>query len=290
MTDIVTIKGESLSAEINPHGAELWALRDPEGRDLLWDGDPAIWNGRAPILFPVIGVVNEGVIRVDGITYPMAKHGLARKRDFAVVAQDASFATFRFSADDETRASYPFDFHLDVTFAIEGSALQMAAVAHNLDDTPMPASFGYHPALRWPLPYGGARADHRIRFDAPEGDTIRRIDGDGLLRPKPEPSPIDGDTLIIRDDLFTDDAVILDAPVSRGLTYGAPGFPELRIDHDLPILGIWTKPGAPYLCIEPWAGIADPESFTGDIFAKPGIVTIAAKSAHAFNMRIALQT
>ncbi|NIJ07423.1 galactose mutarotase-like enzyme [Sphingomonas vulcanisoli] len=287
MSEIVSIKGAGLAAEINPLGAELHALRDADGRDLLWDGDPAFWTGRAPILFPVIGCVNGGVIRVDGKEYPMAKHGFARRRHFTVIAQDEGSATFSLADDDETRKSYPFAFRLDIRFAIEGEALTLTATAHNLGDTPMPASFGFHPALRWPLPYSGARADHRIRFDAVEPEPIRRIDGDGFLRPAPVPSPIEGDTLTIRDDLFSDDAVILDAPHARGLAYGAPGTPGLRVEWDLPQLGIWTKPGAPYLCIEPWAGIADPEGFVGDIFDKPGIVAIPAGESHSFSMKIA---
>lgn len=288
MADIVSIKGEGLSAEINPLGAELWALRDGDHRDLLWDGDPAFWTGRAPLLFPVIGVVNGDVIRVGGAEYPMAKHGFARRREFAVVAREENSATFRLEADDETRKSYPFAFRLDVHFAIADGAISLTATAQNLGDTAMPASFGFHPALRWPLPYGGARADHRLRFDAAEPEPIRRIDSDGLVRPKPEPTPIEGDTLIVRDDLFTDDAVILDAPHSRGLHFGAPGTPGLRVDWDLPQLGIWTKPGAPYLCIEPWQGMADPEGFTGDIFDKPGIVAIAPGASQKFSMKIGL--
>ncbi|WP_174274050.1 aldose 1-epimerase family protein [Sphingomonas bacterium] len=288
MGDVVAIRGDRLSAEINPLGAELWALRDGDGRDLLWGGDPAFWTGRAPILFPVIGCVNGGVIRVAGETYPMAKHGFARRRTFTVVEREAASATFRLEADDETRASYPFEFRLDVRFAIEGGALAVTATAHNLGDTPMPASFGFHPALRWPLPWGGARAEHRIRFDRPEPEPIRRIDSDGLVRPAPEPSPIEDDTLRLRDDLFSDDAVILDRPASRGLVYGAPGAPALRVEFpDMPELGLWTKPGAGYLCIEPWAGIADPAGFDGDIFDKPGIVAIPARAAHRFTLRIA---
>ena len=290
MADIVSIRGEGLSAEINPLGAELHALRDADGRDLLWDGDPTFWTGRAPILFPVIGVVNGNVIRVDGTEYPMAKHGFARRSRFAVATRSNSSVTFRLEADDETRKHYPFDFQLDIAFTIDAGALTLAATVHNRGDTLMPASFGFHPAMRWPLPFGGARADHRLRFDSAEPEPIRRIDSEGLVRPQPEATPIGGDTLVIRDDLFTDDAVILDAPHSRGAAYGAPGTPGLRVEWDLPQLGIWTKPGAPYLCIEPWAGMADPEGFTGDIFDKPGIVTIAPQSAQTFTMRIALDS
>jgi galactose mutarotase-like enzyme len=290
MTDIVTIRSGQLSAEINPVGAELHALRDGDGRDLLWDGDPAVWSGRAPVLFPVIGVVNGGVIHVDGHAYPMAKHGFARRRTWAVVEQGRDAVTFRLEDDAETRASYPFAFRLDLRFVLVGPSLSLTATLTNPNDRPLPASFGFHPALRWPLPYGGERAAHAIRFDDPEPQSIRRIDGDGLLRPAPEPTPVDGRDLLLRDDLFTDDAVIFDAHHSRGLSYCAPATPGLRVDFpDMPELGIWTKPGAGYICIEPWAGIADPEGFVGDLTEKPGITMTPPGQSRLFTMRIALE-
>jgi galactose mutarotase-like enzyme len=289
MTDIVTIRSTRLSAEINPLGAELHAVRDADQRDLLWDGDPAIWSGRAPVLFPVIGVVNDGHIRVGGKAYPMAKHGFARRRKWAIAAQDDAAVTFRLEDDAETRASYPFAFRLDLTFAIEEAALALTATLTNPADMPLPASFGFHPALRWPLPYGAPRAEHRMTFDEPESAPIRRIDPDGLLRPEPQPTPVDGRALVLRDALFDDDALIFDAHTSRGLTYGAPGFAGLRIDFPaMPELGIWTKPGAPYICVEPWAGIADPEGFAGEFADKPGVISVAPRGARTFAMRIAL--
>lgn len=289
MTDIVTIRSARLSAEINPLGAELHALRDADRRDLLWDGDPAIWNGRAPVLFPVIGVVDGGHIRVGGKAYPMAKHGFARRRKWAIAAQSDSAVTFHLEDDAGTRASYPFAFRLDIAFAIDDATLSLTAILTNPADTPLPASFGFHPALRWPLPYGAPRAEHRMLFDRAEPAPIRRIDSEGLLRPEAQPTPIEGRELMLRDDLFVDDALIFDAHTSRGLTYGAPGTPGLRIDFaDMPELGIWTKAGAPYICVEPWAGIADPKGFEGEFADKPGVISVEPHGTHIFAMQIAL--
>ena len=283
----IRIAAAGISAEINPVGAELHRLQDGDGRDLLWDGDPAFWTGRAPILFPVIGVVKGAAIRVDGCEYPMHKHGFARHRHFAVAGQSADAATFRLEADDETRASYPFEFRLDIRFSVADAALSVDADLTNLGDAPLPASFGFHPALRWPLPYGGARADHRVRFAADEPAPIRRIDSKGLLRPRPEPTPVEGRTLRVRDDLFEDDAVIFDQLASRRVTYGAPGAPTLEVAFpDMPLLGIWTKPGAPFLCIEPWQGIADPEGFAGEFRDKPGVIEVPARATRRFGLRI----
>jgi galactose mutarotase-like enzyme len=283
----VRIAGPRLSAEISPHGAELHRLQDEDGRDLLWDGDPAFWTGRAPILFPVIGCVNGGEVRVDGRSYPMAKHGFARHRRFEVAEQAADAVTFRLEADGETRTSYPFAFRLDIRFAIEGGALAVDALLHNPGDRPLPASFGFHPALRWPLPYGGDRALHRVRFETDELAPIRRIGADQLLRPEPQPTPVVGDLLDVADALFEDDALIFDRLASRHVTFGAPGTRAVRVSFPfMPLLGIWTKPGAGYLCIEPWQGVADPEGFTGELKDKPGVVEVAPGDTRRFGVRI----
>lgn len=287
MTDTLRIAGDRLSAEIALDGAELFRLQDEQARDLLWDGDPAFWTGRAPILFPVVGMTAGDTIRIDGRAYPMAKHGFARRRRFDPVEQSDTAVTLRLRADAETRAAYPFDFTLDLRFAVEGAALLCAATLHNDGERELPASFGYHPAFRWPLPWGGARSDHRIAFEHDEPQPIRRIGSDGLLHEATEPSPVAGRDLVLRDALFEDDALIFDPLHSREVRYGVPGGRQLAVSFpDMPLLGIWTKPGAPYICIEPWQGIADPAGYSGAFRDKPGVIAVAAGAARQWRMRI----
>lgn len=290
MSDRLTIiTGPGLSAEIDSHGAQLHALRDAEGRDLLWDGDPAVWTGRAPLLFPIVGALNHGRYHLDGETFILGKHGFARTSPFALAEHTTSSATYELHPSDETLAAYPLRFAFQIRFEIEGSALTMTATVANHDGRDMPASFGFHPALRWPLPYGGAPAEHRILFDRDEPDPIRRIDRDGLVRPGPLPTPVRGRELILRDELFEDDVVILDRVRSRGLTYGPPAGPQLRVDFpDTPFLGLWTKPGAGYVCIEPWHGIADPEGYAGDLRDKPGVFVLKPGESRDCVMSIAV--
>ena len=283
------IASAALSAEVSTTGAELQNLCDAAGRSLQWNGDPTVWNGRAPILFPVIGMLQGGGYRLDGHFYPMPKHGFGRHAVFAVVEHGADSALLRLEANDATRAAYPFEFRLDIAFAFVDHGLRIVATVFNHDTRPMPASFGFHPAFRWPLPFGAARADHVIRFAQDEHVTIRRIDGDGFLRPGAQPNPIVGDTLVLRDDLFVDDALIVDGLVRRQVRYGAPDGPGLLVRFDdLPTLGVWTKPGAGFICIEPWQGYADPVGWDGDIRDKPGVVMIEAGASRDFGMRIDL--
>jgi galactose mutarotase-like enzyme len=152
----------------------------------------------------------------------------------------------------------------------------------------MPVGVGFHPALRWPLPGTGAlsRDHHLIRFDAEEPEPIRAVVAGGLLGPI-APTPIHGDELHLRDSLFEEDAVVLDRPNSRGLWFGVPEKPGVRVDFAaMPMLGLWTKPGAGYLCIEPWHGHADDEGFSGEFAKKPGVVTLAPGESRDFAMAL----
>lgn len=289
MTDLVTVASPELTARINPLGAELWSLTDAAGREWLTDADPVFWTGHAPVLFPIVGALNGECYRLGENEYPLPKHGFARTSLFECVAAEEGEARFRLTDSAATRAVYPFAFSLEMTFRIEGAALHMAARVENPGDDPLPFSFGFHPAFAWPLP-GGAGREHRIIFDAPEAAPVRRIDGaSGLLLREPFATPVRGGELVPDPALFEADALIWDQLVSRSLRYGVPGGPGLDIAFpDTPMLGIWQKPGARYLCIEPWQGIADPLGYRGDFRDKPGVVVLPPGAARVFRMDVAL--
>jgi galactose mutarotase-like enzyme len=290
VADFVTLRSDALTASIHPLGAELWSLRDADGRELMTDADPAFWSGHAPLLFPIVGALADDQYRLGERTFAMAKHGFARRSEFALIKADAGRALFRLEPSDATRAQYPFDFRLDMAFALEGATLAMTATVGNRGKTAMPFSFGYHPAFAWPLPYGGAAEEHRIVFERDEPAPIRRLDpATGLVAPEPQPSPVEGKVYAPAYADFAADALIWDELASRSLTYGVPGQPRLRIDFpNTPMLGIWQKPGARYLCIEPWAGIADPLGFTGDFTDKPGVLTLAPGAQQRLRMDVTL--
>ena len=289
-TDSAIIKSSALTAEISSLGAELQTLRTSDGRDLQWDGDPAVWKGRAPILFPVIGLLEDGQYRLDGATYRMPKHGFARTSVFETISATSDAVALRLSASPQTRAMYPFEFQLDIDFELADRMLNVNAVISNHGDVPMPASFGFHPALRWPLPFGQPRADHRILYDHDEPAPVRRIDTNGLLKLEPIPTPVVGDTLRLRDELFEDDALIFDQLSSRSVRYGAGTGPQLHVKFaDFPTLGVWTKPGADFICIEPWHGFSDPVGFAGDLREKPGSFEVPPGAARSMSMSISLE-
>jgi len=286
-TSWIALSSAELSAEVNPLGAQLSVLRDADGRELLWNGDPAVWAGRAPILFPIVGTLAGGSYRLGPRTYPLPRHGFARGRQFDVVAATSSKATFRLNADEATLQLYPFRFQLDVDFALNGATLTVTSSVRNVGQEEMPASIGYHPGFRWPLPYGEPRAAHFIEFADDEGSSIRRLDANGLLSPERHPTPVSQRRLALDDALFKDDVVIFDEIRSRSVSYGAAKGPRIRVSYpDAHYLGVWTKPGAPFICIEPWQGIADEAGFSGDFRTKLGVFTLAPGAAQSLTMQI----
>jgi galactose mutarotase-like enzyme len=284
----VSISSGKLAAEIDPRGAQLSALR-ADVNDLLWNGDPNFWAGRAPLLFPIVGVLAGGVYRLGAKAYSLSRHGFARDKNFSLHNSSASSAAFRLSADDSTYAVYPFHFELDVRYELSGAMLSVSTAIRNAGGTDMPASFGYHPGFRWPLPFGQPRASHYIEFETDEPGAVRRIDAAGLLTPVRHPTPIADRRLELTDALFQQDVLIFDQIKSRSVSYGSHQGPRLRIGFpDAAYLGVWTKPGAPFICIEPWHGITDPEGFSGDFMQKPGMQVLKAGEALFAKMDITL--
>lgn len=289
MTDWITIRSNALTAQVNPFGAELTSLRDTAGRELMTDADPAFWTGRAPLLFPIVGRLADDELRVDGQAYAMKQHGFARRMPFAVIEANAASATFRLTDTADTRAAYPFAFRLDVAFTLDGATLTIDVTIANPADTPLPASFGFHPAFAWPLPYGHAREAHRIVFASDEPAPIRRLEN-GLIAGD-RPSPLEGRTLPLSDALFADDALVWTGVRSQSVRYGADTGPQLEIGFaDTPDLGIWTKPGSHFVCVEPWHGHADPVGHAGDFRDKPGVFEVVPGGSKRIAMRVTLET
>jgi galactose mutarotase-like enzyme len=279
--DLFSISSDDLQASVRARGAELCRLRTASGVDLLWDGDPAFWSGQSPVLFPVVGALKDGRLRHQGAVHPMTKHGFARDRAFQLVRLSAHACTLRLEDDAATRAMYPFPFRLDLSFCITGASLRVQFELHNPGELPLPASFGAHPAFRWPLFPDQPREGHTLTFDRAEEALLPTITADGLLGPATRPSPLVDRQLALADDLFTADALVFRPVNSRSVDYAGPGdatrqAATLRVAWTgFEQLGVWTKPGAGFVCIEPWRGYASPEGFDGEFAAKPGVFQVA---------------
>lgn len=282
------LQSSALSATVDTQGAELQSMKHRNGIELLWQADPKVWARHAPHLFPIVGRLRDDGYRYRGQRYQMKQHGFARDSAFEIVEHTKSRCTLRLRDSAETRGRYPFAFELRITHALEGASLNVIYSLSNTADEELFASLGAHPAFNWPLLPGNARSAHAISFPMPENAPVRRLHG-GLMSDILFDTPVKDRTLHLRDELFDDDVIIFDRLASRSLLYGAPGGLQLHIDFaDFPHLGLWTKPGAGFICIEPWQGHACPADFDGEFARQPGVVRLAPHAERVWSYSISV--
>jgi galactose mutarotase-like enzyme len=239
------------------------------------------------LLFPIVGRLRNDQLHHRGKGYPMTQHGFARDHRFICLQHELAFCQLVLYDDPETLSRYPFPFRLEITYTAKGADLEVGLQITNTSDENMPASIGAHPAFNWPLLPELTKEDYRLTFSDNEIAPVRRLK-DGLMRAKPEPTPIQGKTLALSERLFDDDAIILDQLASRSVRYAAGRGPSIEMAWDgFFELGIWSKPGgAPFLCIEPWHGYASPAEFDGEFVEKPGLMHIAPAETRSLRYRI----
>ena len=268
-------------------GAELSSAVDAHsGRELLWCGDPDIWSGTAPILFPVVGRMRGGGIEVNGKFYPMPTHGFAAHSTFELVTSSPRKLILALHDSEQTRASYPFRFRLQVAFSLYRNVLSVDYVVENPAEAPLIFSLGSHPAFALPAATM-EEAQAEVRFDSSAGARCHRI-RNNLLGPA-ERSPLQGNRLPLTGDTFAEDAIILrDLNANRVALY-ATGERLISMDTGgMPHLGLWAKPNAPYLCIEPWITTDDGTDAPLDIARKPGFIHLAPDQQYRTGYRIML--
>jgi galactose mutarotase-like enzyme len=266
------LKEGALTATVSAKGAELVSLRK-DGVPYLYEGDaPKFWNRSAPLLFPVVGRCVDDSWCVEGKTYPMPRHGFARDMTFEPVR--GSDASVELSLEDSkaTRARYPFAFELTASYALNLGALEATYRLENREERSIPFSFGLHPAFRWPLDPAAPKESYGVDFGRKMRlERVRLVDG--LRGKKRDPLLKNAERLKLSDALFDDDALVLRRPDVTELVLSSDRSPRgvrLRFS-ECTWLGIWSKPGPPFVCLEPWRGVAGMIGDSGDVETKEGI-------------------
>lgn len=279
---IYTIANDVLSVSINSKGAAMTSIKGVSGHEFLWHGDKDIWAGQAPNLFPFIGKVNNNRYTYLGQTYNMSRHGFARDSEFHLVEQSAASVTLRLSDTAETLASYPFFFDLDICFSLNSERLSVAYQVRNRSEQVMPFSLGAHPAFACNWQAGDAITDYYLEFEKLENSNYVQFNGVALGRRR-HVGLQQSQQLPLTETMFDIDSLIFDDLKSESITLrshkAASREQWIRVEYaGFPYMGIWSKPKAPYICIEPWYGVDDYEDASGNLLEKEGVQTLPPHS------------
>ena len=282
---MVTIQNEYLSVTVAKHGAELQNITGADGYEYLWWGDPTWYRNRAPIIFPICGRLPDGIFTYEGGTYSQGMHGFARHSDFTVETHTDSAVTLLLCDSEETRAVYPFAFEFRITFALYDNALRVTYDIHNPDTTPLFASFGSHEAYHCP---GGLEAYDVV---LPEKRTLdsHKVDLNTFLVTNNTFRVFDNqDALPATYDWFAHDSVIFKHPNLDTITlrHRETGRYITVSFTDADNLVLWSIPGAPLMCIEPWWGMAPVEGGSVEFLKKPDLHRIDGGTTHTVSHTI----
>lgn len=298
MSEIISISNGSLTASIDTMGAQLMSLLKGES-EYLWQGDANWWPRRAPILFPIVGVLKDGKAESAEGTISLARHGLARLNQFEVVEKSDSSVTLQLKSTEETRKAYPYDFELKLIFSVAGDTLTQTYEVTNPANIVLPFALGAHPAFNIPIPGVEAASldQYYLLFTRSWTSYGPSITDEGLCDyTTPQRLIVDSDMLPLSWDLIDREKTITleDVPDRRiTLAANAEASSEthgIQIDFEgFDYLGIWSAaPGCPFVALEPWCGIADTVDCDGIFEHKPGIISLepGQSIAKTLNIRV----
>ncbi|MEN8139527.1 MAG: aldose 1-epimerase family protein [Bacteroidota bacterium] len=280
--EYIELQNDLLSVRVNFKGAELSSIYNKiENIEHIWQADEKVWARHAPILFPIVGKVKGGKYKVDDKEYFLGQHGFARDRVFELDEITGSGATFRLESDDESLKIYPFNFCLLVKYKLEGSKLNINYLVENTDSDEIYFSIGAHPGFTVPFHDNHDFEDYYLEFDKKESTGKLLLSENGLLSGEIHEGFLNNNNIIdLKYSTFSKDALVFENLKSSSLTIKSKKTNvSLKVGIDkFPLVGIWTMPGAkaPYICIEPWYGVADSESSTGNYKEKKAIESLKA--------------
>lgn len=261
-----------IGIEVDPNGAELKSLRRlSDGREYLWNADPAYWKRTSPVLFPLVGSLQGQQYTYRGKTYAMSQHGFARDMEFTPVQKDdgqAQALWFELRDSAESKERYPFPFLLRIGYVLEGAGVQVHWQVENTGNDIMYFSIGGHPAFLCPIEQNTKQSEYLIGFDTDKALVSTVIGRDGLASERKKTYELSDGTLSIGEHLFDEDALIIEHDQAHRVSLMTKEKePYLTVSFDAPLFGIWSPPhkNAPFICIEPWYGRCDAEEFHGTL-------------------------
>ena len=285
-----SIQNNQLAITVKETGAELCSVKSiRSGQEFMWQANPDIWNAHAPNLFPVIGCLKENGFVHEGKEYPMTKHGFIRNnKNIKLHSKTESSLCFVLKSDENTKLLYPFDFEFYIHFILERNKLIVKHDIVNTGSDKMLFCLGGHPAFACPLQSDENYTDYYLEFEQQETSNTWMIDDEGLIGKQGELVLNNSNRINLKPDLFAKDALIFkNLKSSFVVLKSTKSNFNLKFNlSEFPYLGLWAKPNAPYVCIEPWIGIADVSDSTREFSSKEEIKSLGSKETFTANYSI----
>ena len=272
-----SIENNFLKVTVKDKGAELTSLFNKEtNTEILWQGNPDFWAGQAPILFPIVGELKDGYHIHEGKKYEMHRHGFVRKSsNWNIEIKNDTTIECTFKSTPETIAIFPFSFDLKVRYHLDKKELSITHYVVNTGTINMPVSIGGHPAFNCPLNDKTTLEDYYLKFEKTENAKKHLLNDKSLLSKKTEDCLQNTNKLQLSETIFNNDALIFKDLKSEKISLCGPAGEILSVSYPyFPFMGIWSKPKAPYVCIEPWIGHADTANSDHNLFNKEGSITL----------------
>ncbi|MFP7492824.1 aldose 1-epimerase family protein [Terribacillus saccharophilus] len=274
---MIVIGNDVLTVEIAEMGAEIRSVLHTETQlSYMWSGDAAYWGRVSPVLFPIVGRLKDGSYTTEGKTYELSQHGFLRDEVFEVKEAQAASVVFSLESNGKYQEVYPYEFRVEIRYWLQMDQLHVEWRVYNLEtEKQMFFSIGAHPAFRLPLKSGEHPADYKLHVKPVQDEQVTAYTlADGLVHETAEPAVLPA--MPIQASLFENDALIYDHIEEVRLQSSEGNGVSVSL-QDFPYVGIWSKYDdasktiAPFVCIEPWFGIADTTDSTGVLSQKKGI-------------------
>jgi len=270
---MVELRNEQISIIVSEKGAELQSIKDANGKEYLWQGDPKFWPRRSPILFPIVCSVNNDTYQVEGQEYHLPRHGFARDMEFKLIGKSERKVTFALESNEDTKKVYPYDFTLSVSYTLEDNKIGVIWHVLNTDKQEIHFQIGGHPAFNIPNMKAGDNHSGCIRLDNKEPMDALHSYGDGSHEMDEIPFiEAENGIMELSNNTWRNDSIkIHKSQLHRAELLNKAGEAEVTVEFRTPVIAFWSPYGkeAPFVCIEPWYGIGDPRSFKGEFKDKP---------------------
>jgi len=292
MSNIILCCGKT-EAVIQRKGAQMVSFKGSDGREVIWQADPSVWGNSAPVLFPVCGMPKNEQVIIDGVTFPMAKHGFTRNPEFEVIKVGSDFVELVLTPNEESRPQYPFEFAFHVIYTLRENGFRTDFIVENKSDRVMPFCVGGHPGFIVPMEESAAYTDYQLVFPQQEEGKNLLVPGGGLIDGFEYIPFENGTTISLSHDLFDDrDALVFPELKSRSvkLVHKESGKGLLFSYPKMEVLAVWSMPkkNGDYVCLEPWHGMPGQVTESGRFEDKPFVTLLEPGMSHQCGYDVAL--